>query len=127
MRNADDRGTVDGALVGNVDGQQHRGRAAHHVLNRREGEALAAKLRLRGRGVRVLFEMGAGVHHQAELREQQRKRQHMNEPTAIASNQGASAGEYSRKGADRQPQLVASYASVTKPTHKLTFDSARQP
>ena len=97
MGNADDRGNVERAIMRNMDREQSRGRTAHHVLHRREGEALAAKLRLRGRGVRVLFEVGAGVHHHAELGEQQRQRQHMHEPTAIASNQKASAGQYSRK------------------------------
>ena len=55
--------------------------------NRRERSALAAELALRGRGVRIRLEMAAGVHHHAELGEQQRQRQHMHEPTAITSNQ----------------------------------------
>ena len=52
--------------------------------------------------------MGAGVHHHAELREQQRERQHMHEPTAMTSNQKASAGEYSRNPRYRQARPVES-------------------
>ena len=92
MGNADNRRAILRAIVGNLDRQHDGGRAAHHVLHRREGEALAAKLRLRGRGMRVLFEVSAGVHHHAELGEQQRQRQHMHEPAAIASSQESLRG-----------------------------------
>ena len=89
MRNADERDTLECAIGGNMDGHDDDGRAAHHVLHRREGQTLAAQLLL-GRGdVRVGVEVGAGVHHHAELGEQQRQRQHMHEPTAIASNQNS--------------------------------------
>ena len=87
MRDAGDRDGVERAMMGNPDCQHHAVRAAHHVLHGREGGALAAKLLLRGRGVRIGFEMRAGVHHHADLRKQQRQRQYMHEPTAIASNQ----------------------------------------
>ena len=87
MRNADDLGAIGRAVVRNVDCQHHGGRAAHHVLHRREGGALAAELARRRSGVRIGIEVAAGVHHHAELGEQQRQRQHMHEPAAITSNQ----------------------------------------
>jgi hypothetical protein len=59
--------------------------------------------------VRVGSEVGAGVHHHAELGDQQRQRQHMHEPAAIASNQKASAGEYSRSSGCRQARLGESF------------------
>ena len=93
MGNADDRGDICGAIVRNVNREQNRGRTAHHVLHRREGSALAAELRLRGRGVRIGFEVAVGVQHHAELGEQQRQRQHMHEPMAIASNQESLRGQ----------------------------------
>ena len=92
MGNADDRIAFERAIVGNVDRQHHSGRAAHHVLHRREGSALAAELRLRGSGVRVRVEVAVGVQHHAELGEQQRQRQHMHEPAAIASSQESLRG-----------------------------------
>ena len=92
MGNTDDRGALERAIVGNVNRQHHGGRTAHHVLHRREGGALAADLLLSGCGVRIGFEMAAGVHHHAELGEQQRQRQHMHEPMAIASNQESLRG-----------------------------------
>jgi hypothetical protein len=87
MRNADDRGAIERAIVQKVNWQHHDGRAAHHVLHRREGSALAAQLCLRRCGMRIGLEVAAGVHHHAELREQQRERQHMHEPAAISSDQ----------------------------------------
>ena len=114
MGSADDRLAFERAIVEDLDRQHHGGRAAHHVLHGREGEAFAAQLALRGRGVRLRFEVGAGVHHHAELREQQRQRQHMDEPAAIASYQRASAGEYSRCSGYGQAQLVESYSAVTR-------------
>ena len=72
-----------------ASGEDYGGRAAHHVLHRRERGALAAELALRGPGVRIGLEMRAGVHDHAELGEQQRQRQHMHEPAAIASNQNS--------------------------------------
>jgi hypothetical protein len=52
--------------------------------------------------VRIGVEVRARVHDHAELGEQQRQRQHMHEPTAIASDQRASGGEYSRTYRRRQ-------------------------
>ena len=56
-----------------------------------------------GAGVRIGLEVRAGVHDHAELGEQQRQRQHMHEPTAIASNQERPpARQYPRAAANRQ-------------------------
>ena len=93
--------------------QHHGGRAAHHVLQRRERGALAAELRLRGRGVRIGFEVRAGVHHHAELGEQQRQRQHMHEPAAIASNQKSLRGRVFRASGARLPTSSALRRKLT--------------
>ena len=87
-----DRVAVGRGIRGDNDGEDYGGRAARHVLHRGERHALAAELALRGRGVRIGFEVRAGVHHHAELGKQQRQRQHMHEPTAIASNQNSLRG-----------------------------------
>ena len=92
MRNADDRRAILRAFVDNLDRQHHGGRAAHHVLHRCKGKTFAAELRLGRGGVRIGVEMAAGVHHHAELGEQQRQRQHMHEPAAIASSQESLRG-----------------------------------
>jgi hypothetical protein len=87
VRNGSD-GRVDRRrAVGNLDFENDSRRAAHHVLHRRERCALGTELLLGRSGVRVRIEMAAGVHHHAELRKQQRERQHMHEPAAIASDQ----------------------------------------
>ena len=97
MGNAVDRGAFERAITGNVD------RAAPRWARRPPCSAAVRRrahspqsCALRGSGVRICIEVRAGVHHHAELREQQRQRQHMHEPAAITSNQEASAGEYSR-------------------------------
>ena len=77
MRNGCDDLALERRVSGNMDGENDRRGAAHEVLKRRERGALAAQLALRGDSVRVGIEMAAGVHHHAELGEQQRQRQHM--------------------------------------------------
>jgi hypothetical protein len=45
--------------------------------------------------MRVRLEVRAGVHHHAELGEQKRQRQHMNDPAAVSANQESlRAGQY---------------------------------
>src|SRR5690349_17802861 len=70
-----------------MDDEENGGRVSQIVLHRRERGALASELGLRGRGVRIRLQVAAGIHHHAELGEQQRQRQHMHEPTAGTSNQ----------------------------------------
>lgn len=95
LRGENERAGIEHAFDGNLDGEYHRGRTAHDVLQRREGETLAAKLCLRRNRVRVGFEVRAGVHHHAELREEQRERQDVYEPAAITANQNGLRGRVS--------------------------------
>ena len=81
----------------------------------REGDALAAELALRGRGVRIGFEVRAGVHHHAELGEQQRQRQHMHEPAAIASNQNSLRARVFPQAPRRQARRSNTSEAVTCP------------
>ena len=110
MRDGNGDRAFERGVVKNMDGKNDRGCATHEILNRRERSALAAELALRGRGVRIRLEMAAGVHHHAELGEQQRQRQHMHEPTAIASNQ---------KGLREEvfPELMLSARSDSRKLH----------
>ena len=92
MRNLGHRVAFGHGIRGDIDSENYGGCSAHRVLHRRERHALAAELGLRGRGVRIGFEVRAGVHHHAELGKQERQRQHMHEPTAIASKQNSLRG-----------------------------------
>ena len=92
MRDLGDRVAFGRSIGNDSDGEDNRGCTTHRVLHRGKGDALAAQLVLRRRGVPIGFEVRARVHHHAELREQQRQRQHMHEPAAIASDQNSLRG-----------------------------------
>ena len=114
MGNAENRRRFERAIVGNVKRQQHGGRAAHHVLHRRERGALTAELGLRRRGMRIGLKVAAGVHHHAELGEHQRQRQHMHEPAAIASDQSGLRRRVSPAFRVPTSSTVESYNAVTR-------------
>ena len=68
MWNIDDGRNFERMVARYLRGEDDGGRTAHHVLHRREREAIGADLRLGRRGVRNRVQVAAGVHHHACIR-----------------------------------------------------------
>src|SRR5688572_30989348 len=91
---------------------------AHHVLQRRERGALAANL---GGGTVLLgLEMRARMHGHAELGEQERQRQPMDDEIAIASNQAGPPRKRSITAARAIDNLQLLKLAINAPDRRIT-------
>ena len=89
-------------------------RAARHAEQRRRGCALSAKLGgLAGQAVGVGFQVGIGVRLHAELGDEQRQRQQVNDQAATTTSE---QGPGLRGGSIRRPQVRDN--GISKPLNR---------